>query len=53
MTDVAALSDLAFVAAAYVVILGAVSLYAFTLARRLRRAERAAPGPGEPAEPDR
>lgn len=53
MIDIAVLGDLAFVAAAYIVILAAVGLYAFTLARRLRRAERAARGPGEPAEPDR
>jgi hypothetical protein len=46
------LGDLAFVVAAYGVILTAVSLYAVTLVRRLRRAQRAVT-PGEPAEPDR
>jgi hypothetical protein len=51
--DPAVLGDLAFVASAYVVILGGVTLYAVTLARRLRRAERAAPRPGESAAPDR
>jgi hypothetical protein len=45
--------DALFVIAAYVVILGAVAGYDFTLVRRLRRAERAAPRPGEPAAPDR
>jgi len=45
------LGDLVFVVAAYVVILGAVALYAFTLARRLRRAERAAAEPEEPTTP--
>jgi hypothetical protein len=53
MIDLAVLGDLAFVAAAYGVILGGVGLYAITLARRLRRAERAVPRPGEPAEPNR
>jgi hypothetical protein len=48
-----AVPDALFVVAAYVVILGAVAVYAFTLVRRLRRAERAVPGPGEPAAPDR
>jgi hypothetical protein len=47
-----AVPDALFVVSAYVVILGAVALYAFTLARRLRRAERATE-PGEPAAPDR
>jgi hypothetical protein len=45
--------DALFVVAAYVVILGAMAGYAVTLARRLRRAERALPRPGEPADPDR
>jgi hypothetical protein len=51
--DPAVLGDLAFVVAAYGVILGGVTAYAVTLLRRLRRAERAVPGPGEPATPDR
>jgi hypothetical protein len=51
--DSALLGDLAFVIAAYGLILGGVGLYAVTLARRLRRAERAEPRPGEPAAPDR
>jgi len=43
------LPDFAFVAAAYGVILTAVGVYAFTLARRLRAA-RAAAAPPEDAE---
>jgi hypothetical protein len=45
--------DALFVIAAYVAILGALAGYGYTLARRLRRAERAVPRPGEPADPDR
>jgi hypothetical protein len=45
------IGDLVFVVAAYVVILGAVALYALTLTRRLRRAERAAAGLEEPTTP--
>ncbi|HEX5881315.1 MAG TPA: hypothetical protein VF468_23810 [Actinomycetota bacterium] len=45
--------DAIFVVAGYGVILGAIALYAVTLVRRLRRAERAAGGPEEPAPPDR
>jgi hypothetical protein len=55
--------DLAFVAAAYGVILGAAAVYAITLAGRLRRARQAAadpatntnlatrPSPEPPADP--
>ena len=47
--------DLAFVAAAYGVILGGVGLYVITLARRLRRARHAADdlasNPQPPADP--
>lgn len=51
--------DLAFVAAAYGLILGGVGLYALTLARRLRRARHASadetadahPASGPSAEP--
>ena len=42
MIDLGAVGDLGFVVAAYGVILGAVGLYAVTLARRLRRAREAA-----------
>jgi hypothetical protein len=35
-------SDVVFVIAAYGVILGAIAIYAFTLVRRLRRAQQAA-----------
>jgi hypothetical protein len=45
------IGDLVFVVAAYVVILGAVALYAITLARRLRRAEWAAIESEEPTTP--
>ncbi len=45
------IGDLVFVVAAYVIILGSVALYAITLARRLRRAERAAAEPEEPTNP--
>ena len=38
MIDLAAIGDLAFVAAAYAVILGGTGLYALTVARRLRGA---------------
>ena len=55
MIDVGSLGDVAFVVAAYGVILGGVGLYAVSLARRLRRAQQAAsaggppqPGPAEP-----
>lgn len=37
------MSDLGFVAAAYVVVLGGMALYAASLLRRLRRAQDAAP----------
>lgn len=50
---IATIPDAVFVVAAYGVILGAVALYALTLARRLRRAQRAADGSEEPATPDR
>ena len=49
---IATIPDAVFVVAAYGVILGAVALYALTLARRLRRAQRAADGSEEPATPD-
>jgi hypothetical protein len=35
-------SDVVFVISAYGVILGAIAIYAFTLIRRLRRAQQAA-----------
>jgi hypothetical protein len=41
MIDPGAIGDLAFVAAAYAVILGGTALYALTLARRLRGARQA------------
>lgn len=41
MIDPAAIGDLAFVAAAYAVILGGTGLYALILARRLRGARQA------------
>jgi hypothetical protein len=50
---IAAVPDVVFVVAGYGVILGAIALYAFTLVRRLRRAERATGGPEEPSAPDR
>ena len=43
--------DLAFVAAAYGVILTAVAVYAITLARRLRAARAAASPPTAPVPP--
>lgn len=42
MIDLGAVGDLAFVAAAYSVILGGIGLYAAILGRRLRRARQAA-----------
>lgn len=48
MSDV---PDLAFVAAAYGVILTAVAVYAITLSRRLRAARAAAPDP-QVSQPD-
>jgi hypothetical protein len=50
---IATVPDVIFVVAGYGVILGAIALYAFTLVRRLRRAERARGRPEEPAAPDR
>ena len=50
---IASVPDAIFVVAAYGVILGGIALYAVTLVRRLRRAERAAGGTEEPATPDR
>ena len=49
--SVEGVGDLVFVASAYGVILGAVALYAISLARRLRRAQRATAE--EPGRPDR
>jgi hypothetical protein len=46
MIELGAIGDLAFVAAAYAVILGGTGLYALTLARRLRGARQA---PSTPA----
>ncbi len=43
--------DLAFVAAAYGVILGGVGLFAITLARRLRRARQVAADPATNTNP--
>ncbi len=48
----ATVPDAFFVDAGYGVILGAVTTYAVTLVRRLRRAQEAG-GPQEPSEPDR
>lgn len=45
MIDPAAIGDLAFVAAAYAVILGGTGLYALILARRLRGARKATATP--------
>lgn len=45
MIDPAAIGDLAFVAAAYTVILGGTGLYALILARRLRGARQATTAP--------
>jgi len=45
MIGLAAIGDLAFVAAAYAVILGGTGLYALTLARRLRGARQATTTP--------
>jgi hypothetical protein len=50
---IATVPDAMFVVAGYGVILGGIALYAVTLVRRLRRAERAADGPEEPAASDR
>ncbi len=50
---IATVPDAIFVVAGYGVILGGIALYAVTLFRRLRRAERAAGGPEESAAPDR
>lgn len=55
MIDPAAIGDLAFVVAAYVVILGGTGLYALTLARRLRGARQTSSPPASdqrrPSEP--
>jgi hypothetical protein len=45
MIDPGAFGDLAFVIAAYAVILGGTGLYALTLARRLRGARQTTPTP--------
>jgi hypothetical protein len=45
------IDDLVFVAAAYGVILGAIAVYAVTLARRLRRAHDAHEAAARPEEP--
>lgn len=45
MIDLAEIGDLAFVAAAYAVVLGGMGLYALTLARRLRGARQATSTP--------
>ena len=50
---IASVPDAIFVVAGYGVILGGIAIYAVTLGRRLRRAERAAGRPEEPAAPDR
>jgi hypothetical protein len=54
MIDPAAIGDLAFVAAAYTVILGGTGLYALIVARRLRGARQAttAPASDEPRPSD-
>jgi CcmD family protein len=50
---IASVPDAIFVVAGYGVILVGIAVYAVTLVRRLRRAERAAGGPEEPASPER
>ena len=49
--DMTSLGDALFVIAAYGGILGAVSLYAVTLVRRLRKAQESAAPPEERPEP--
>jgi len=55
MIDLGAVGDLAFVVAAYAVILGGIGLYAVSLGRRLRSARQGAstpaPDQSRPSEP--